>query len=614
MNGAAVMNFKLNDDFEGVQAVASYEITGEGDAGIYSGSQTMGRNFDNERGNAVLSLSYSRRGALFQGDRDFATFAQFDDGEGGLFDGGSSGIPGTSIFTGNVSNIAPSAITFDTDGSVRPFVLSGDNNDFYNYAPVNYIQIPQERFQATGMGSYDVGKTAEIYGQFTFSYNDVPQQLAATPIFQSGTQFSLDGNPFLTADAQRALAGNNTDLVGLGDREALVFSDGGTAFTFDDDGNVTNTCVNCVFDSTAGSDEPNGYFNTTPLIDTDGDGIADTATAFVRRRLLEVGERRSDDQFVAFQYLAGIKGEITESISYDVSYQEGRVLNSTAQRGNVSRNRFLQGLLLAEDPDNPGNVLVDADGNPSCADASSNGATSGCVPVNIFGPGNISSEAAAFLNTSVNADARYNQRIFSATLAGDVGIELPGGPIGFAAGLEYREEEFDFDPSQDLASGNIAGFNGAPAVAGSFDVYDYFGELFLPILDGAPFADKLSMELAYRYSDYSTSGGVEAYKVAGEWAPVEDLRFRASFNTAVRAPNVIELFSPQGEGFPGANDPCSASGAPEGGLSEAVRAICVATGVPNGSVGSAVIDPPSGQVRQLSGGNPNLEPDGKRKH
>lgn len=550
---SGVVNFILKEDFEGMEAFAGYEVTGEGDADIWSTGITLGGNFDNDRGNAVVSMSYNSREALFQGDRDFSTFAQFDDGAGGLFDGGSSGIPSTSIFsaavgTGTALDCDSFGVTFETSGDIRCFVDTGNDNDYYNYAPVNYIQLPQERFQATGMATYDITDSVEAYGRFMYALNEVPQQLAATPIFQSGSQFSVDGNPFLSAAAQQALSD--------------AFGDG---------------------------------------VDTDADGIDDTATAFLRRRMLEVGPRISDDQFSAVQFTAGIRGDLGSNFQYDVAYQEGRVLNSSAQRGNVSRSNFLQSLLLA-DADGDGNVDVDADGNPTCADP-----TGGCAPMNLFGEGNISAEAAEFLAIRVNADARYNQSIITAGITGDTAgfLELPGGPIGVAGGVEYRDESFNFDPSQDLATGNIAGFNGAPPVSGGFDVYDVYAEAYLPFVTEQPYAEVLAMDLAYRLSDYSTSGSVDAYRIGGEWAPNSQLRFRTSLNTAVRAPNVVELFSPVNEGFPSAVDPCSANGPNP----TAIAAICESTGVPAALVGSPAINLAAGQVRQLSGGNIDLEPE-----
>ena len=550
---AGVVNFILKDDFEGVEVSTGYEVSEEGDAGIFSLDFTLGGNFAEDKGNAVLNFSFTDRDDLFQGDRDFASVAQFDDGDGGLEPGGSSGVPGTSIFAGALGAFSPDSfgITFDPNGSARPFVAGGDVNDFYNYAPVNYIQLPQERHQITALGHYEVSESAELYGRAMFTDSRVPQQLAATPIFQT-SEFSLDNSPFLTPGTQQLLS----DAFGNG-------------------------------------------------VDTDGDGIDDTATAFVRRRMLEVGERRSEDAFSSFQLQVGLRGAIGDSSwTYDTYYQTGKVNNSTSQLGNVNRDRFDQALLLASEG---GNVIVGAGDEVTCSDTGASGSTSGCAPLNIFGQGNISQDAADFINTAVAANAVFDSKMFSATLSGDTDgvFELPGGPVGIALGYEHRSEAFEFLPSQDLAAGTIAGFNGQPALAGQYSVGEYYVEAYLPILDGVEFADSLDVELAFRSADYSTSGTVDSYKIAGSWAPIEELRFRAGFNTAIRAPNIGELFSPQGEGFPGANDPCSASGAPDS-PSAALEALCLATGVPADSVFTQAIDPASGQVRSLGGGNPDL--------
>lgn len=540
---AGVVNFILKDDFEGAAVNVSHEVTQEGDAGLTSADITLGANFADDRGNIAFNFSVTDRDDLFQGDRDFAFFAQFDDvdanGNPILIDGGSSGIPGTSIFSGALGAFSPDSfgVTFDPNGSIRPFE-TGTVNDFYNYAPVNYIQLPQTRYQSTALGTFKASDNVELYGRTMYTYSKVPQQLAPTPIFQTSS-FTLDGSPFLNTQAQQVLSDAHGDGV-----------------------------------------------------DTDGDGIDDTATAFVRRRLLEVGPRVSDDTYTAFQVQLGAKGNITDSWTYDAYVQRGSVVNSSVQLGNVNRDRFDQALLL------------DATGT-ACADPSANGSTVGCSPLNIFGEGNISPQAAAFLRTAVAAKAEFEQVAGGITFAGDLGstMELPGGSIGAAVGYEHREDDFVFVPSQDLAAGTIAGFNGSPASGGGFDVDAFYGEVYLPILDN------LELELAARTSDYSTAGSVSSFKVSGSWAPIDQLRVRAGFNTAVRAPNIGELFQPQAEGFPSSQDPCSEAAIPSGAtaLDPAVAAICTATGVPSGNVGSVAINLPASQVRQVSGGNPNLK-------
>jgi len=543
---AGVVNFVLKDDFEGVAFNVMTEQTEEGDAELTSIDLTIGGNIADGRGNVVINAQYTDREDLFQGDRSFANFAQFDDTDANgnpiLINGGSSGVPGTAIFAGGLSDFSPSSgIVFGQDGAARPFVTGGDDNDFYNYAPVNYIQLPQTRFQANALGHFDVTDKVQIYGRMMFTQSKVPQQLAPTPIFQSGAQFTLDGNPFLPAATQQVLS----DALGDG-------------------------------------------------VDTDGDGIDDTATAFLRRRLVEVGERVSDDKYVNFQLLAGVRGDIGDTgWTYDVYVSEGEVSGSNTQLGNVNRDRFLQALLLDLDADPTGGT---------CLDPSSNGSTVGCAPMNIFGEGNISEDAAAFLRTAVAAEGEFEQRIWAASFSGDL-FNLPAGAVGAAVGFERIELRSDFRPSQDLAAGTIAGFNGSPASGGAFDSDAFFGELLVPVVRDLPMAEAIDLELAYRTTDYSTVGSVDNYKIAGSWTIVPQVRLRGGFNTAIRAASIGELFSPQSEGFPGAADPCAAESAP---VSAETAAICTATGVPAGAVGSVAIDPAAGQIRGLFGGNPNL--------
>jgi len=595
---AGVVNFILKDDFEGVNINAGYEVTEEGDAGITSFDITLGANVADGRGNVAFNMAYTDREELFQGDREFSVFALFDDPSSptGLTPGGSSFVPDTSVFnTARTGNLAPTSggIIFTQGGDIREFQTSGFPNDYYNYNPVNYIQLPQERYQAAALGHFDMSDTVTAYGRVMFTSSDVPQQLAPTPIF-SPSQFTLDGNPFLVASAQAGLSGDNISALGFGDRQARVFDDGASTF------NATNTCTNCVFDASfvdadmdMVDDDPR--LDTAPLIDTDGDGIADTATASLRRRMLETGPRFSDDRFDSFQVQAGVRGEISESWEYDAYYQSGSVNLSNTTLGDLSTTRFSQALLLD---------LSDPTG-ATCTDPSANGGSAPCTGMNIFGMGNVSQAAADFLVTAISSTADFSQDVFAVTFTGDLGgFELPGGAIGAAIGYEHQDNNFDFRPSQDLAAGTLAGFNGAPATSGGFTVSSYYGELYLPILSGASMAELLDVELAYRSSDYTQAGQTDAYKISGSWAPNDQFRIRAGFNRAVRAPNIGELFLPASEGFPGAQDPCSANGANPN--DPQVVAICAATGVPASSQGTATINTISGQVRALFGGNTAL--------
>lgn len=524
---AGVVNFTLNDEFEGFQVSAGYETTEESDADILSADFTWGTAFAGGRGNAVVNVAVTDRDELFQGDRDFSFFAQVDgedaNGNPALVNGGSSGVPQTSIFSGNFAT--PPGIIFNQDGSVRNFETDDAANDFYNYAPENFIQLPQERLQLTALFKYELTDTLEAYTDVLYTKSEVPAQLAPSPAFEDVT-FTIDGNPFITPDAQAILG------AALGDG-----------------------------------------------VDANGNGIADTGTALVRRRLEEVGPRFSDDEFETITVTTGLRGAFGESNwNYDAYVQYGSSEGDTQLLGDVSASRFAQSLLIG------------ADGG--CLDPSG-----GCVPTNIFGEGNISPESVDFLRTEIVSEQEFEQVIAAFNVNGSI------GNIGVAAGIEYRDQEFTFSPNAALAAGDLVGFNSSPASGGSVDVTDIYVETLIPLLSDLPFAKSVELELAARVSDYSTIGNVETYKAAGSWAINDQFRFRGGYNLAIRAPGIGELFAPQGEGFPGATDPCSAEGAPDA----ATAAICAATGVPGNAIGSTAIDLPSGQVRVLSGGNAALE-------
>jgi outer membrane receptor protein involved in Fe transport len=292
------------------------------------------------------------------------------------------------------------------------------------------------------------------------------------------------------------------------------------------------------------------------------------------------------------QFVFGARGDITDNWTYDVYFSEGRYENAQTVNGQISNPRLFQALLL--DTSDPNNV--------TCQDTSLD-----CVPANIYGVGNLTPEMEDFFSVDIAAITNVTQRVFAANLAGDTGsFELPGGPIGLAGGYEFIYNSSDFRPSENLGNPNL-NQQASPPVSGNFHSKSVFAEFYAPILSGVEFAEILALEGAYRTSDYTTVGTVDAYKIAGEWAPIQDVRFRASFNTAVRAPNIDELFGPQAFAAQGAVDPCSAIALDEGIADVAGRrALCTATGVPADLVFSPDINLPADQVRALTGGNPDL--------
>ena len=148
------------------------------------------------------------------------------------------------------------------------------------------------------------------------------------------------------------------------------------------------------------------------------------------------------------------------------------------------------------------------------------------------------------------------------------GFALWSDPVGYAFGAEYRK--LSMDQTTDTCGTdiiNLTGIRGAPPslqgktgrcivgnftpISGSFDVKEAYAEVNVPILKDMQLAKSLELNSAVRYTDYSTSGGVTTWKVGGVYAPLQDLRFRATRSRDIRAPNVTELFTTRAQTFLG---------------------------------------------------------------
>ena len=568
-----VVNFILKNDFEGLQLDVSDEMSAAGwDGNTFNASLTAGGNFADGRGNAVVFASYTNREALFNGDRAFSSDTLQDPGVGnealGFSTGGSGNIPqglivslasnnfGLSNFdaAGNQlpstnTNFAPGFFfeTFDpTCGAGNSNACSGvrvtgpgslrgvrfgiaPNNDQYNYAPTNYLQLPQERYNISAFASYEINDHIEAYMRGVFSESVVDSQLAPTPAGLTLT-VNLD-NPALTA---------------------------------------LPTLLSMISGSTANN----------------GNG---TATVFITKRYEEVGFRNSLRDTSAFQILAGIRGDLNDNWSYDTFFNFSRSTVAQIQTGNISSSAVQAALLC--------------DGGPTAI-------ASGCTApyLDLFGgQGGISPAAATFIGRTGAIFSEIEQTQWVGTLSGDLdGLRMPWSDAGIAlvVGAEYRDL-FGKNVPDSVLGPDVRGFNASLPVGGRYDVYEGFGEVQIPVVTDKPFFDSFVINGAYRYSDYSVTnvGGVHTFAVGGDWSPIEEVRFRAQFQRAVRAPNISELFAASTNGFPTATDPCS--GGINGSFSAAtIISTCVAAGVPAASVGTNI--QPNGQVQILSGGNPNL--------
>jgi outer membrane receptor protein involved in Fe transport len=273
----------------------------------------------------------------------------------------------------------------------------------------------------------------------------------------------------------------------------------------------------------------------------------DTDVEFARR-LTEIGNRGTEGERETLQLVTGLRGQIDERFDWEVFYAYGQTDQKERSSGSVNIINFANAL-----------DAIDLDGDPAttgdivCADPAA--VAAGCVPINIFGLGSISPEAAAYVTIPTSRRSRVRQEMFGATIGGPV-YTLPAGDVQLVGGLEWRRESARDTPDLLTQQGISAGNQEFP-IDGSYDVLEGFFEVEVPILNNQPWADELSVGAAYRISDYSTLGTTHAYTARVSWAPIEDLRFRAQYARAVRAPNIGELFAPGGENFAPVADPCN---------------------------------------------------------
>jgi outer membrane receptor protein involved in Fe transport len=321
------------------------------------------------------------------------------------------------------------------------------------------------------------------------------------------------------------------------------------------------------------------------------------STAQVGKFWQEFGGRDVKTEREQLKFLVGLEGGFEfmgRGLNWDVYGQYSELDGSTISYGQPHIARVQQ----ATDA-----VLVN--GQIVCRDV--NARAAGCTPWDLInGP---SREAVLWANGVSNTDQRIEQSIVGANIGFDL-FELPAGPIGFAAGLEAREEKSSFEQDPLGASGALY-INPIGTRAGSFDVVEGYAEVRIPLLKDVFLADELSVELAGRRSNYSTIGLGNQWRAVVNWAPIKDIRFRASEATAIRAPNIVELYSPQSVNFTTtAVDPCDKSAfAGATAAQQAARRITCAAAIPNYNPATfeSNFGPGRPSLQLLQGGNPGLE-------
>jgi outer membrane receptor protein involved in Fe transport len=318
------------------------------------------------------------------------------------------------------------------------------------------------------------------------------------------------------------------------------------------------------------------------------------------RRFVELGPRLNNFKNTTFQWTAGMRGTIVDSWSYDAYASLGKS-DQLQTRGNWGSYSKVQQALRA---------LSTTD----CLDSSN-----GCVPLNVFGAaGSITPEMARFINLDAVLTQQVEQKIYSASVTGDLGnatSPFSNRPISLALGVESRSVSAGnkSDASTQI-NGEVLG-TGAPQPdrAGDFKLTEFFGESVIPLLNGRPLAERLDLELGYRQTKFTTTSSQNygTYKMGTIWEPSRGLRVRAMQQRATRAPNVDELYAPLVTSLDNlAADPCQGTNinSADANTPGTISNLCRLTGVPLSAIGG-LSAPSAGQVNILSGGNPDLKPE-----
>jgi iron complex outermembrane recepter protein len=530
-----VVNFVLKQNFEGVEANATYGQSGESDAGRQNYDLTIGSNVADGRGNVVLSLGYTKVDELRQDARRIGRFS---------LSSTTGAIQGSGTTTPVViNNLVPGQINPAT-GTIDPVFNT------FNFQPDNYYQTGLDRYQATAMGRLELNERAEVYADLFYTRSDVAAQVASSGSFFNNYALPI-GNPYLPEPARQQLCA------------AAMIAPG--------------ACVA-------------------------GPGGTQEVTLSLGRRFEEFGPRINSFENNLFQYTVGVRGDITDSWSYDAYWTHGEA-QQTQIRDNWGSNAKVQQALRAFN-------------TTTCSST-----TNGCVPLNIFGNlGSITPDMVAFINQDAILRAKTEQDVALASVSGDLGAfrspfaELP---IGIAAGVEYRRSSAsNKSDAVSQIQGEVLG-TGAPLPdrTGTVTLKEVFAEALVPLLSDKPLVHALNFELGYRQTEFDVTGGntqdYGSYKYGLDWAPIEQLRLRAMKQRATRSPNINELFEPITSGLSNlAVDPCQLAliDPTQANTPGTLANLCRLTGVPVAAIG-ALPAPSAAQINTRTGGNPALGPE-----
>ena len=467
------------------------------DAGRQSINVAYGTSFFDEKAHLTVYGGYLKTSELRQDKRDYSACAVDlrADYETLFCTGSPVSYPGT-FFT----NFA--AMTVDEGRTFRFGVVP------FNFAPWNFYQRSGRRWTGGGFADVEISDAITPYVEVMYLNDRTLAQVAPSGNFQNTRDINCDSP--LMSEQQRGLVCFDGNFVGqrllpIGDDDFVIVG------------------------------EP------TPFIDPVTGSTYFRGNLAVGRRAVETGGRQSDIRHKTLRLVGGLKGNPIRGISYDASYLYGRAKLDTQALNFFSNSRMARALDVITDP---------ASGQPVCRSVLT-GEDPDCVPWDIFAIGAVSPEATAYLSIPATATGQVKEQVANINATVDLGewdIRSPWSheAPSFNAGAEYRKDQLDYVPDEISQSGDLGGAGQNPEVHGSTKVKELFAEAQIPIVTDR-LVKRLAFELGYRLSWYSAGDSdfsTDSYKIALDLTAVTGVRLRASQQRAVRAPSIIELFSP----------------------------------------------------------------------
>lgn len=600
---AGVVNFILDTDFEGIKLDGQYSLFQHGnrnkllpplldaragaglagygypggsvaDGGTVDVTLSMGTKFGaDDRGHVMAYAGYRKARPVLQSNRDYSACVLQNSG---------AGVPRCG---GSATSDSGNAIVFDdprgtgvtsTIYSFGPGGAFNNSTTLYNFAPTNYFQRPDRRYTAGVFANYEINDAIQPYMEFMFMDDRTVAQIAPSGDFGNTLTVNCD-NPLMSA-AQQAVVCDGENLIN------------GFLGTFP-------LAVGAGYNPNPGN---------APLTFFDALGNTYNQAFFqLLRRNVEGGPRRADLQHTNYRTVIGSKGKLGEAWSYDAYYQYGRTNYSQVYSNEFSVARLNRALNVVTDT-RPGSATL---GQPICRSVL-DGSDPTCVPYNVFGgAGGASPASVAYLSATGFQKGYTSEQVASASmtgLLGNYGFKTPWADDGVSInfGVEYRKEKLNLQTDNAFQTGDLTGQGGATLpISGGFDVKEIYAETNVPIVKDN-FIYDLSLDAAYRKSWYKTTAGgkydTDTYKLGVNFAPIRDVRLRGTYNRAVRAPNIQELFATPTVGLNGSDDPCADV------TVTATDYGCIAQGL---AIGQSTPGNPAGQYNGLIGGNVNLQPE-----